>query len=162
MYVNKRRILRRYNQLIEIVALFGLFHIILKCVTTHCHSIGKSMRPSVCLWPVSCLCNLLLEQFYISQALAVCRVCAQRIKPTRQCPLQSSLQSWTIELESWSCVRCCCLDNNPLFISITRCSLHQPAAAIEPPLANLLGYVKWDSAVEVTLLPGTISLTPTR
>ena len=41
-------------------------------------------------------------------------------------------------------VPCCCLDNNPLFISIS-CWL---AAAIEDPLANLLGYVKCESRRE--------------
>ena len=61
IYVCQQKTNFAYNQLIEIVALFGLFHTILKCVTAHCHSIGKSKRPSVCLWPVSCLCNLLLE-----------------------------------------------------------------------------------------------------
>ena len=54
-----------YNQLIKMLAI-GSFHAILKRVTANCHSIGKSMMsvsksPAVCLWPVSCLCNLLPE-----------------------------------------------------------------------------------------------------
>lgn len=39
-------------------------------------------------------------------------------------------------------VPCCCLDNNPLFMAPFHAGL---AAAIEDPLANLLGYVKCES-----------------